>query len=65
MTEIDQDLLSILACPSCKGNVVLKDNKIVCEGCGLKYPIRDGIPVMLIDQAEKGERSERSEGKRT
>ena len=52
---IDQDLLSILACPSCKGNVELKENKIVCQVCGLKYPIRDGIPVMLIDEAEKPE----------
>jgi uncharacterized protein YbaR (Trm112 family) len=50
---IDKELLAILACPSCKGDVELKENKIVCKKCGLKYPVRDGIPIMLIDEAEK------------
>lgn len=49
---IDKELLDILACPDCKGDVEEKDNKIVCKKCGKKYPIRDGIPVMLIDEAE-------------
>ncbi len=52
---IDKELLAILACPACKADVILKDEKIVCTNpeCGLKYPIKDGIPVMLIDEAEK------------
>ena len=50
---IDKELLDILACPSCKGDVELKTEKIVCKKCGLKYPIRDDIPIMLIDEAEK------------
>jgi len=50
---IDKELLEILACPSCKGDVELKDQKIVCKKCGLKYPIKDDIPIMLIDEAEK------------
>ena len=50
---IDKELLSILACPACQGDVVLKENKIVCSKCGRKYPIKDGIPVMLVDEAEK------------
>lgn len=52
---IDEDLLKILACPKCKTEVELKGNRIVCVNpdCGLKYPIRDGIPIMLIDEAEK------------
>lgn len=49
---IDKELLSILACPACKGDVELKDNKIACKKCGKKYPIKDGIPIMLIDEAE-------------
>ncbi len=49
---IDKELLDILACPDCKADVVLKDNKIVCTKCGKKYPIKDGIPIMLIDEAE-------------
>ena len=50
---IDQTLLDILICPACRGQVKLIEEKIVCNQCGLKYPIRDGVPVMLIDQAEK------------
>lgn len=52
---IDEELLKILACPKCKSDVELKENKIVCKNpdCGLKYPIRDDIPIMLIDEAEK------------
>jgi hypothetical protein len=50
---IDKKLLEILACPACKADVELKDNKIVCVKCGLKFPIRDGIPIMLIEEAEK------------
>ncbi len=49
---IDKELLDILACPACKGDVKLENNKIVCLKCGKKYPITDGIPVMLIDEAE-------------
>jgi uncharacterized protein len=50
---IDKELLEILACPFCKGDVELKANKVVCVKCGRKYPVKDGIPVMLIDEAEK------------
>ena len=49
---IDKELLNILACPACKGDVELKINKIVCKSCGKKYPVKDGIPVMLIDEAQ-------------
>ena len=49
---IDRELLDILACPDCKSSVELKENKIVCQGCGRKYPIKDGIPIMLIDESE-------------
>jgi len=50
---IDKELLDILACPACKGDVKMEGEKIICVKCGLRYPIRDGIPVMLIDEAEK------------
>lgn len=49
---INKELLAILACPACKANIELKDNKICCTRCGKKYPIKDGIPVMLIEEAE-------------
>jgi len=52
---VDKELLDILACPKCKGNLKLTDQEdgLVCEACKLKYPIKDDIPVMLIDEAEK------------
>ena len=50
---IDKELLAILACPACQGDVVLKDEKIICVKCQRKYPIKNGIPVMLVDEAEK------------
>ncbi len=50
---IDKQLLAILACPACQGDVVLKEERIVCLTCGRKYPIKNGIPVMLTDEAEK------------
>lgn len=49
---IDKELLAILACPACKADVELKDGRICCVKCGKKYPIRDGIPVMLIEESE-------------
>lgn len=49
---IDKELLDILACPACKADVELKGVKIVCKKCQKKYPVRDGIPVMLIDEAQ-------------
>ena len=49
---IDKELLDILACPACKADVELIKGKIVCKKCGKRYPVRDGIPVMLIDEAE-------------
>ena len=50
---LDKKLLDILACPVCKTAVVMEHEKIVCTSCRRRYPIRDGIPVMLIDEAEQ------------
>ena len=52
---IDKELLEILACPKCKGDILLTDEGegLICNACKLKYPIKDDIPVMLIDEAEK------------
>jgi uncharacterized protein YbaR (Trm112 family) len=50
---LSKDLLDILACPQCKGEVKLTaaEDGLVCAACRLVYPIRDEIPVMLIDEA--------------
>jgi uncharacterized protein YbaR (Trm112 family) len=52
---IDQELLDILACPKCKGEVHLENggSSLVCRSCSLRYRIEDDIPVMLIDEAEE------------
>ena len=49
---ISKELLDILACPLCETDVRLENDRIVCTQCGRRYPIKDEIPVMLIDEAE-------------
>ncbi len=53
--SINRELLEILCCPKCKGDIRLteKEDGLVCESCKLLYPIIDDIPVMLIDEAKK------------
>ncbi|MFH1023821.1 MAG: Trm112 family protein [Planctomycetota bacterium] len=53
---IDKELLDILACPLCKTEVKMEGDRLVCVSCGRRYPIRDDIPVMLIDEAELPEK---------
>jgi uncharacterized protein YbaR (Trm112 family) len=50
---ISKELLDILVCPKCKGDIHLNQNSdgLVCDACRLSYPIKDDIPVMLIDEA--------------
>ena len=52
--SVSADLLKILACPKCKQAVELdpEGDNLLCPACRLRYPVRDGIPVMLIDEAE-------------
>lgn len=52
---IDKELLDILVCPNDRGDVEYHEAEqvIVCTTCGYRYPVRDDIPVMLIDEAEK------------
>lgn len=52
---ISQELLEILACPKCKGELELtaKQDGLVCRACKLLYRIEDDIPIMLIDEATK------------
>ena len=60
----DEKLLEILVCPACKTKVVREGDRLVCQNasCGLRYPIRDDIPVMLIDEAEKPGRAAGPQG---
>lgn len=51
---LSKDLLDILACPKCKAPVKLTQAQdgLVCESCKLLYPIKEDIPIMLIDEAK-------------
>lgn len=51
---ISDDLLEILACPKCKGEIYLNESKdgLICDKCKLMYEIRDDIPIMLIEEAK-------------
>jgi uncharacterized protein YbaR (Trm112 family) len=51
---IKQELLDILACPKCKGDIHLNGagDGLICDNCKLLYEIRDDIPIMLIDEAK-------------
>ncbi|HVW81770.1 MAG TPA: Trm112 family protein [Mycobacteriales bacterium] len=53
--NLDPSLLEILACPNCRGDLRVDDaaQELVCEGCRYAYPVRDDIPVLLIDEARK------------
>ncbi|MCD4691577.1 MAG: Trm112 family protein [Calditrichales bacterium] len=52
---LDQQLLDILACPKCKGELEYKqdEDQLICNKCRLIYRIEDDIPVMLINEAKK------------
>lgn len=52
--SIKPELLEILACPKCKQSVKLSEDgmSVNCSSCCLRFPVRDGIPVMLIDEAD-------------
>jgi uncharacterized protein len=52
---ISKELLDILACPQCKGEIRLNEagDGLICDACKLLYEIRDDIPVMLIEEAKK------------
>jgi uncharacterized protein len=52
---LDPQLLEILVCPNDRGDLDYREAEqvLVCSTCGYRYPIRDDIPVMLIDEAEK------------
>jgi uncharacterized protein len=53
--NLDQTLLDILACPNCRAELRVDDtnDELVCTGCGYAYPVRDDIPILLVDEARK------------
>jgi len=56
---INAELLKILACPKCQAALTEENGTLLCgdSGCGLRFPIRDGIPVLLVEEAERPAKS--------
>ena len=49
---LDAEFLKSLACPQCKVALLLEGDQLVCTKCRRRFPVRDGIPVLLLDEAE-------------
>jgi len=62
--NLDPQLLEILVCPACRATLTadVAASELVCNGCGLAYPVRDDIPVMLVDEARSPAPAEPSSG---
>ncbi|HET9950252.1 MAG TPA: Trm112 family protein [Candidatus Eisenbacteria bacterium] len=56
---LSEELLAILVCPQCRGDLRYDRaaEKLICEACRLRYPVVDGVPVMLPEEAEKIEQA--------
>jgi uncharacterized protein len=57
--NLDPALLEIIVCPSCRGALAVDEERseLVCTACGLAYPVRDDIPVLLVDEARRPEKA--------
>lgn len=55
MPAVPSNLIDLLVCPACRGAIDYKERRavIICTACGLRYPVRDGIPIMLVDEATR------------
>jgi len=51
--SVDPKILNIIVCPQCRGDLTLETELLFCTACALEYPIRNGIPILLIDSANK------------
>jgi uncharacterized protein YbaR (Trm112 family) len=49
---LDPELLGLLACPVDRGRLQLFGDRLVCAACGRRYPVREGMPVLLVGEAE-------------
>ena len=57
--NLDPALLEIIVCPDCHASLAVDEvaAELVCTGCGLAYPVRDDIPVLLVDEARRPEQA--------
>jgi uncharacterized protein YbaR (Trm112 family) len=50
---LSEGLVRLLACPCCKGEVSAVEGYLLCPTCSMKFPVSGGIPVLILDEAEK------------
>lgn len=50
---IEKDILDVICCPACKSELKEVGSCLECQRCGLKYPIEDGIPILIVEEAKK------------
>jgi hypothetical protein len=57
--NLDPALLDLIVCPDCRGALAVDDeaSELVCTSCRLAYPVRDDIPVLLVDEARRPEKA--------
>ena len=48
----DPSVVDLLACPACLGDLRMEEARLVCKGCGRAYPVVDGVPALIVEQAE-------------
>jgi uncharacterized protein YbaR (Trm112 family) len=51
--SFDTAVVTVLACPACHGDLRLEAERLICAGCGRAYPVVDGIPVLIVEHADK------------
>ena len=51
--NLDPTLLDLVVCPDCRAELAPVGEELVCGSCGLAYPVRDDIPVLLVDEARR------------
>jgi len=63
--NLDQKLLELIVCPACHGTLAEDDAaaELICTGCGLAYPVRDDIPVLLVDEARQSRVDDKADDK--
>jgi len=54
MAALSRELLKIIACPSCKSTLSYNEklSSLTCTGCRLEFKVQDGIPILLVDEAQ-------------
>lgn len=53
-STLSPEILTRLACPVCRGGLAWEGGQILCKGCQRRYPVQDGIPVLIAERGTQG-----------